>query len=145
MKVIYSNFTLHTCTRGEAIFYNARVAVLGEVISPVEISSTHVLLLLLLLARSFIQDAEFHSYCRPLLNPYLSEFCTNLTGIKQVHVPFTNINFMLWNIDHCIFVSITRHRSARLRHFQRFSSNLQNGWIRESLVLSTNLLWQLTG
>ncbi|XP_064600584.1 3'-5' exoribonuclease 1-like isoform X2 [Liolophura sinensis] len=29
---------------------------------------------------------EFHSYCRPLLNPQLSKFCCNLTGITQSQV-----------------------------------------------------------
>ena len=27
---------------------------------------------------------EFHSYVKPVLNPKLSEFCTQLTGITQV-------------------------------------------------------------
>jgi inhibitor of KinA sporulation pathway (predicted exonuclease) len=27
---------------------------------------------------------EFHMYCRPEVNPILSEFCVNLTGIRQV-------------------------------------------------------------
>lgn len=27
---------------------------------------------------------EFHMYCRPEVNPTLSEFCVNLTGIRQV-------------------------------------------------------------
>ncbi|OWF46663.1 3'-5' exoribonuclease 1-like [Mizuhopecten yessoensis] len=29
---------------------------------------------------------EFHSFCRPVLNPQLSEFCTELTGITQTDV-----------------------------------------------------------
>ena len=27
---------------------------------------------------------EFRSYCRPVRNPMLTEFCTELTGITQV-------------------------------------------------------------
>ena len=27
--------------------------------------------------------AEFHQYVKPRLNPHLSEFCTELTGIEQ--------------------------------------------------------------
>jgi len=30
--------------------------------------------------------SEFHEYCRPVLNPKLSEFCTKLTGITQAQV-----------------------------------------------------------
>ena len=30
------------------------------------------------------QEAEFHHYCRPWLNPVLSDFCKKLTGIRQV-------------------------------------------------------------
>jgi inhibitor of KinA sporulation pathway (predicted exonuclease) len=29
-------------------------------------------------------EDEFRSYCRPVLNPLLTEFCTELTGITQV-------------------------------------------------------------
>lgn len=29
---------------------------------------------------------EFHSFCKPVLNPILSDFCTELTGITQVDV-----------------------------------------------------------
>ncbi|XP_060072524.1 3'-5' exoribonuclease 1-like [Ylistrum balloti] len=29
---------------------------------------------------------EFHSFCKPVLNPQLSEFCTELTGITQANV-----------------------------------------------------------
>jgi 3'-5' exoribonuclease 1 len=38
----------------------------------------------LLNAKSLVKEAEFHSYCRPAINPVLSEFCTSLTGITQV-------------------------------------------------------------
>eukprot|EP00117_Sycon_ciliatum_P043236 scpid32295/ scgid5220/ 3&apos; 3&apos; Eri-1 homolog; Histone mRNA 3&apos; Histone mRNA 3&apos; Protein 3&apos len=31
-------------------------------------------------------EGRFHSYCRPTLEPKLSEFCTELTGITQVNV-----------------------------------------------------------
>ena len=31
-----------------------------------------------------LQVDEFHSYCRPCLNPQLSSFCIKLTGIQQV-------------------------------------------------------------
>lgn len=47
-------------------------------------------------------EAEFHSYCRPLLHPRLSEFCKRLTGITQNQVdtaaPFTQVlaNFNRW-------------------------------------------------
>lgn len=30
------------------------------------------------------QEAEFHHYCRPWLNPVLTDFCKKLTGIRQV-------------------------------------------------------------
>ena len=33
---------------------------------------------------SRVQEGRFHSYCRPTLEPKLSEFCTELTGITQV-------------------------------------------------------------
>ena len=39
-----------------------------------------------------IQDAEFHTYVKPVLNPVLSDFCKRLTGIGQVRqnsVPMT--------------------------------------------------------
>eukprot|EP01127_Copromyxa_protea_P024230 TRINITY_DN9426_c0_g1_i1.p1 TRINITY_DN9426_c0_g1~~TRINITY_DN9426_c0_g1_i1.p1 ORF type:complete len:205 (-),score=44.29 TRINITY_DN9426_c0_g1_i1:5-619(-) len=30
-----------------------------------------------------VNQLEFHSYCKPLVNPTLSKFCTELTGISQ--------------------------------------------------------------
>jgi inhibitor of KinA sporulation pathway (predicted exonuclease) len=36
--------------------------------------------------RDMVVVAEFQSYCRPVLNPVLSEFCTELTGITQAQV-----------------------------------------------------------
>ncbi|KAL1284558.1 3'-5' exonuclease eri-1 [Trichinella pseudospiralis] len=30
--------------------------------------------------------SSFHSYCRPIINPVLSKFCTRLTGIKRENV-----------------------------------------------------------
>ena len=39
----------------------------------------------LLNAKSLVKEAEFHSYCQPIINPVLSEFCTSLTGITQVN------------------------------------------------------------
>uniref|UniRef100_H2ZKS0 Exonuclease domain-containing protein n=1 Tax=Ciona savignyi TaxID=51511 RepID=H2ZKS0_CIOSA len=60
----------------------------------------------------------FHSYCKPSLNPKLSEFCTKLTGIQQSDVdtaPNFNIvfnNFERWMKKHdllaprkCAFVT----------------------------------------
>lgn len=38
------------------------------------------------------QVAEFQSYCRPTVNPILSAFCTELTGIAQVQPPFIRNN-----------------------------------------------------
>ena len=32
----------------------------------------------------YLQVDAFHSYCKPVLNPQLSEFCCSLTGISQV-------------------------------------------------------------
>jgi hypothetical protein len=37
-----------------------------------------------------LQVDEFHSYCRPKINPQLSEFCTQLTGITQVFIKLTH-------------------------------------------------------
>jgi len=34
---------------------------------------------------------EFHEYCRPVLNPKLTEFCTELTGITQETVDAADI------------------------------------------------------
>lgn len=34
-------------------------------------------------------EEEFHQYVRPTVNPQLTPFCTQLTGIQQVHsTPF---------------------------------------------------------
>lgn len=30
-------------------------------------------------------EAEFQSYCRPVINPLLTKYCIKLTGITQVH------------------------------------------------------------
>ena len=35
--------------------------------------------------------SEFHEYCRPVLNPVLSEFCNGLTGITQEQVDAADI------------------------------------------------------
>ncbi|XP_065827300.1 3'-5' exoribonuclease 1-like [Oscarella lobularis] len=35
-------------------------------------------------------DGEFHRYCRPTLNPILTEYCTSLTGITQAQVDSSN-------------------------------------------------------
>ncbi|XP_065648373.1 3'-5' exoribonuclease 1 isoform X2 [Hydra vulgaris] len=35
--------------------------------------------------------SEFHSYCRPVINPVLSEFCKSLTGIMQVQVESSSV------------------------------------------------------
>nr|XP_002130965.1 3'-5' exoribonuclease 1-like [Ciona intestinalis] len=51
----------------------------------------------------------FHSYCKPALNPQLSEFCTSLTGIQQSDVDsapdFTTVfnNFETWMKKHDLF------------------------------------------
>jgi 3'-5' exoribonuclease 1 len=47
----------------------------------------------------------FHSYCRPVINPVLSEFCTTLTGIEQRTVdaaetfPEVHARFVKWLTD----------------------------------------------
>ncbi|KRZ80680.1 3'-5' exoribonuclease 1 [Trichinella papuae] len=41
---------------------------------------------LLINASSAKIASSFHSYCRPVINPVLSEFCTRFTGIKQENV-----------------------------------------------------------
>jgi 3'-5' exoribonuclease 1 len=47
-------------------------------------------------------EDRFHSYCRPFLNPNLTDFCKNLTGIRQDQVDgapyFTEVfrNFTEW-------------------------------------------------
>jgi len=37
-------------------------------------------------ARTFEVAAEFHKYVRPVWNPILTKFCTELTGIQQVWI-----------------------------------------------------------
>lgn len=41
---------------------------------------------ILLNLRTLQVDNEFHSFCRPLLQPLLSDFCERLTGISQAKV-----------------------------------------------------------
>uniref|UniRef100_A0A915L0J6 SAP domain-containing protein n=1 Tax=Romanomermis culicivorax TaxID=13658 RepID=A0A915L0J6_ROMCU len=49
---------------------------------------------------------EFHSYCKPVINPVLSDFCKNLTGITQENVdnapefPEVLERVEKWLIDH---------------------------------------------
>lgn len=60
--------------------------------------------------------AEFHSYCKPLVHPKLTDFCTKLTGITQNQVnkapPFRQVllNFEEWlkeqSLDHDDFASV---------------------------------------
>ena len=48
----------------------------------------------------------FHEYCRPVINPTLSEFCHNLTGITQETVdaadtfPVVHDKFLAWMKSH---------------------------------------------
>ena len=35
-------------------------------------------------ARTLSVESKFHAYCKPVINPKLSTFCINLTGIDQV-------------------------------------------------------------
>ena len=45
-------------------------------------------------AHTFEVTAEFHKYVRPVWNPVLTKFCTELTGILQVcytHLPASSI------------------------------------------------------
>ena len=52
-----------------------------------------------------IQEAEFHHYCRPWLNPVLSDFCKRLTGIRQVSTVlfyYVMHAIMLYWIHHCL-------------------------------------------
>uniref|UniRef100_T1J0Y4 3'-5' exoribonuclease 1 n=1 Tax=Strigamia maritima TaxID=126957 RepID=T1J0Y4_STRMM len=50
--------------------------------------------------------SEFHEYCQPLINPKLSDFCSDLTGITQGTVkaalPFPEVlkKFEKWLADH---------------------------------------------
>jgi hypothetical protein len=39
-------------------------------------------------ARTWTVEDEFHHYVKPTVNPILTPFCTELTGIQQVHLPF---------------------------------------------------------
>ncbi|OUC45496.1 hypothetical protein D917_01873 [Trichinella nativa] len=36
--------------------------------------------------------SRFHSYCRPVVNPVLSEFCTRSTGIRQKQLLYFNLD-----------------------------------------------------
>lgn len=42
--------------------------------------------IVLLNTRTLKIEAEFHSYCRPIVNPILTRFCLDFTGITQVTV-----------------------------------------------------------
>lgn len=52
-----------------------------------------------------IED-EFRSYCQPVINPLLTEFCTELTGISQDDVdkapyfPEVLLSFEEWQAKH---------------------------------------------
>ncbi|GAB6025438.1 3'-5' exoribonuclease 1 [Chamberlinius hualienensis] len=59
----------------------------------------------LLCVHNFTVVSEFHQYCRPVINPILSDFCKKLTGITQEIVQsadtFSTVleNFLLWLND----------------------------------------------
>ena len=51
------------------------------------------------------QEAEFHHYCRPWLNPVLSDFCKKLTCIQQVSTLlfyYVVHAIMLYWVHHCL-------------------------------------------
>lgn len=65
-------------------------------------------------------EDEFRSYCRPVLNPLLTEFCTELTGITQV-------SYYNWNTKN---VSLTQ-----------FFSSLGSCWQGSIISWSFDLFW----
>lgn len=82
--------------------------------------------------------SEFQKYCRPIINPQLSNFCTKLTGIKQSTVdkvdlfPFVFKQHYDWlfekvngNIDDVILLScgIWDFESALPQELKRWSRN----------------------
>lgn len=89
-------------------------------------------------------EFEFHSYVRPICNPILSQFCTNLTGIEQATVanasPFLEVfhNFVLFLRENgfdeeCNFDESANEISNQF--LQRLTLDEMNGFARKIVDL----------
>lgn len=85
-----------------------------------------------------IQEAKFHTYCRPFLNPNLSDFCKNLTGIKQVKLKYCCV------LD-IILCGTCRSRWTVPRISLRCFGDSQNGWRIKNLAVLINFPLSLIG
>ena len=92
---------------------------------------------------------EFHSYCKPILNPILSSFCTELTGITQSQVmsapefPDVLDMFLEWMSKHellaarkCAFITDGSWDFSRFLNIQCHLSEIQYPrWARKWINL----------
>lgn len=89
----------------------------------------------------FIQDDQFHCFCRPVLQPILSDFCRRLTGISQVCELASCIGIagVKWCND------VYRLKQTKATALLKLWVNLTSGWKLMSWDQSTSLPLLLTG
>jgi 3'-5' exoribonuclease 1 len=99
---------------------------------------------------------QFHSFCKPSLNPILTDFCVNLTGISQETVdksqtfPYTLAKFERWlsavssppNYEDCVFVTDTSFDIGKFLKMQLIHDALPlpmyiHSWINVRMIVKT--------